>query len=236
MSPLPVGDQLTIGTYIGVGVGVGVFILIVLVIMVGLILVVVARKKTVLEQNGDMTMDENPYYNKTAVMEKEIEIREKGAIYEDPDNGKSDENSSAVDGFDPTKDVNSKLQIKSTEKSVLKVSTTPVSAANIEELYAVVDKNKKKGTKKEKEGGAAAADRGDLYSMPMKKKGMMTEEGEGVVESVGVEKGEGNDDMVGLKYEPMTDSESGQQSEGDGKALNVDMLYAVVDKSHKKKQ
>ena len=68
MSPLPVGDQLTNGTYIGVGVGVGVFILIVVVIMVGLILVVVVRRKTVLEQNGDMMMDENPCYNKTAVM------------------------------------------------------------------------------------------------------------------------------------------------------------------------
>ena len=68
MSPLLVGGQLTIGTYIGVGVGVGVFILIVLVITVGLILVVVVRRKTVLEQNGDMTMDENLCYNKTAVM------------------------------------------------------------------------------------------------------------------------------------------------------------------------
>ena len=236
MSPLPVGDQLTIGTYIGVGVGVGVFILIVLVIMVGLILVVVVRRKTVLEQNEDMTMDENPYYNKTAVMKKEIEIREKGAIYEDPDNGKSDENGSVIDGFNSTEDVNSKLQIKSTKKPAPKVSTTPASATNIEELYAVVNKSKKKGTKKEREGGAAAADRGDLYSMPMEKKGMMTEEEEGVVESVGVEKGEEYDDMVGLKYEPMADSESGQQSEGDGKALNVDTLYAVVDKIHKKKQ
>ena len=116
------------------------------------------------------------------------------------------------------------------------MSTTPSSAANIDELYAVVDKSKKKGTKKEREGGAAAADKEGLYSMPMKKKGMMTEEGLGVVESVGVKKGEEHDDMVGLKYEPMADSESGQQSEGDGKVLNVDMLYAVVDKSHKKKQ
>ena len=238
MSPLPVGDQLTSGTYIGVGVGVGVFILIVLVIMVGLILVVVVRRKTVLEQNGDMTMDENPYYNKTAVMEQEIEIRKKdlAAINEDPDNNKSEENSSIIDGFDPSENVNSKVQIKSTKKPAPKVSTTPASAANLEELYAVVDKSKKKGTKKKREGGTAAVDRGDLYSVPMKKKGMMTEVGEGVVESVGVEKGEEYDDMVGLRYEPMADSESGQQSEGDGKALNFDMLYAVVDKSHKKKQ
>ena len=237
MSPLPVGDQLTNGTYTGVGIGVSVFILIVLVIMVGLILVVVVRRKTVLEQNEDMTMDENPYYNKTAVMEQEIEIREKSIIYEDPDNGKSKENGSVIDGFDPTENVSSKVWIKSTEKPAPKVSTTSsVSAANIEELYAVVDKSKKKGTKEERECGPAVADRDDLYSMPMKKKGMMTEEGQGAVESVGVEKGEEHDGMVGLKYEPMADSESGQQSEGDGKAHNVDMLYAVVDKSHKKKQ
>ena len=238
MSPLPVGDQLTIGIYIGVGVGVGVFILIVVVIMVGLILIVVVRRKTILEQNGDMTMDENPYYNKTAVMEQEIEISKKGpgVISEDPNNVKSDENGSIVEGFDLYEDVDSKVQMKSTEKPAPKVSITPASATNIDELYAVVDKSKKKGNKKEREGGAAAADKNDLYSMPMKKKGMMTEEGEGVVESVGVEKGEEHDDMVGLKYEPMADSESGQQSEGDGKALNVDMLYAVVDKICKKKQ
>ena len=207
-------------------------------LLVGLILVVVVRRKTVLAQNGDMTMDENPYYNKTAVMEQEIEMREKdlAAINEDPDNGKGEETGSTVDGFDLHEDVDSKVRMKSTEKPASEVSTTPANAANIEELYAVVDKSKNKETKTEREGGTAAADRGDLYSMPMKKKGMMTEEGEGVVESVGVEKGEEYDDMVGLKYEPMADSESGQQSEGDRKALNVDMLYAVVDKSHKKKQ
>ena len=238
MSPLPVGDQLTVGTYIGVGVGVGVFILIVLVIMVGLILVVVMRRKTVLEQNEDMMMDENPYYNKTAVMEQEIDISKKGlsAINEDPNNDKSEENGSIINGFDPSEIGDSEVWIKTTEKPTSEVSTTPASAGNIEELYAVVDKSKKKGTKKEREGGAAAADRGDLYSMPMKKKGMIIDEGHGVVESVDVEKGEEYDDMVGLKYEPMADSKSGQQSEGDGKTLNVDLLYAVVDKSRKKKQ
>ena len=34
-----------------------------------------------------------------------------------------------------------------------------------------------------------------------------------------------------MKYEPKTDSESGQHSERDEKSSNADMLYEVVDKS-----
>ena len=56
------------------------------------------------------------------------------------------------------------------------------------------------------------------------------------MESGGVEKGEECDDMAGVKYEPKADSESVQQIEGDSKVPNADMLYAVVDKSHKKKK
>ena len=48
----------------------------------------------------------------------------------------------------------------------------------------------------------------------MKKTVMLTNGEQEAVESVGVEKGEENDDIVGLKYEPMADSESGQWSEG----------------------
>ena len=113
------------------------------------------------------------------------------------------------------------------------MSTTPSSAANIDELYAVVDKSKKKGTKKEREGGAAAADRGDLYSMPMKEIVMLRDEGEGVVESIGMEKEEAYDETVesDVMYEPMTVtvSETEQESEGDGRALTVDTLYKIVD-------
>ena len=43
-------------------------------------------------------------------------------------------------------------------------------------------------------------------------------------------------DMVGVKYDTEADSESVQQIEGDSKSQNVDMLYAVVGKSHKKKK
>ena len=50
--------------------------------------------------------------------------------------------------------------------------------------------------------------------------------------SSGAEKSEDyNDDVAELKYEPKADSEPGQQSEGDEKCSNADMLYAVVNKS-----
>ena len=51
--------------------------------------------------------------------------------------------------------------------------------------------------------------------------------------SSGAEKSEDyNDDVAELKYEPKADSEPGQQqSEGEEKSSNADMLYAVVDKS-----
>ena len=42
--------------------------------------------------------------------------------------------------------------------------------------------------------------------------------------------------MAELTYEPKADSGPGQQSEEDEKSLNADMLYAVVDKSRKKKK
>ena len=64
--------------------------------------------------------------------------------------------------------------------------------------------------------------------MPVKKKRMGA--------SGGAEKSE-DDDVAELKYEPKADSQPAQQqSEGGEKSLNADMLYAVVDKSRKKKK
>ena len=94
-----------------------------------------------------------------------------------------------------------------------------------------MDKSKKKGTKKEREGEAAAADKDGLYSTPMKLRGKMADGGEGVVESASVEKGEECDGTVGIEYEPIVDSESGHQSEGDSSTISCDMLYVVVNKS-----
>ena len=54
--------------------------------------------------------------------------------------------------------------------------------------------------------------------------------------SSGAEKSEGNEDVAELNYEPKADSEAEQQSEGEEKSLNADMLHAVVDKSCKKKK
>ena len=69
----------------------------------------------------------------------------------------------------------------------------------------------------------------------MKKKGRLTGRGESVVKYEGAEKGVEYDNTREAKYESKTDSESTQQIEGDSKALNADMQYTVVDKSHKKR-
>ena len=225
-----------IGTFIGVGIGVGVFLLLSVLTLVGIILVVVVvRRKVTYKQKGDSKMEHNPYYNNALVAKQGNEMEEKclGAghdyVYADMNEGKG----SMVDGFDPYEDVDGKAQIKAAMKQAPKESSTLVSVTNIGDLYAVVDKSKKKGAEKEKE---TVTNKEDLYAMPMKKKGKLMETGEGVVESGGVKKGEENDNMVGVMYEPKADSESVQQIEGDSKASNVEMLYAVVDKSRKKKQ
>ena len=225
-----------IGTFIGVGVGVGVLLLLSVLTLVGIILVVVVvRRKVTYKQKGDSKMENNPYYKNELVSNQGNEMEEKclGAghdyVYADMNEGKG----SIVDGFDPYEDVDGKVQSKTAKKQAPNESSTPVSVTNIGDLYAVVDKSQKKGAKKEKE---TATNKEDLYIMPMKKKGKSSERGEGVVESGGVEKREECGSMAGVMYEPKADSESVQQIEGNSKALNVDMLYAVVDKSRKKKQ
>ena len=223
-----------IGTFIGVGVGVGVFLLLSVLTLVGIILVVVlVRRKISYKQKGDSKMEHNPYYNNALEVKQGNEMEELSAGHDYDYVDKNEGKGSIVDGFDPYDDVDGKVQIKTAKKQAPKESSTPVSVTNIGDLYAVVDKSQKKGAEKEKE---PVTNKVDLYAMPMKKKGKLTERGEGVVESGGVEEEEENDDMVGVMYEPKADSESVQQIEGDSKAPNVEMLYAVVDKSRKKKQ
>ena len=79
----------------------------------------------------------NPCYKNTVVIKQETEMREEGVgtVYEDADNGKCEENGSLINGFDPHEDNDSKVQIKTTENPAPELSTTPASAANIEELY-----------------------------------------------------------------------------------------------------
>ena len=234
MSSFSVGTA--IGTFIGVGVGVGVLLLFSVLTLVAIILVVVVvRRKVTYRQKGDSKVEDNAYYNNALVAKQGNEVEEKrlGADYAYADMNEA--TGSIVDGFDPYEDVDNKAQIKTAMKQALKESSTPVSVTNIGDLYAVVDKSQKKGTEKEKET-LSATNKEDLYAMPMKKKGKLTERGEGVVKSEGVEREEENDNLVGDKNKPKADSESAHQIEGDSKDLNVEMLYAVVDKSHKKKK
>ena len=232
---IPVGAAM--GLFIGVGGGVGVLLLLSVLILVAIILVVVVvRRKVTYKQKGDSKMEDNPYYsnvrgaNQGNEMEKGLSAGH-GYTYADTNVGRG----VTIDDFDPYDDAyaDCKGQINTAKHQAPEDSSTPVSVTNIGDLYAVVDKSQKKRGEKKKE---TVTNKEDLYTMPMKKKGKLTERGEGVVESGGVEKGEENDSTVGVKYEPKADSECVQQIEGDSKALNVEMLYAVVDKSHKKKK
>ena len=81
-----------------------------------------------------------------------------------------------------------------------KDSSNPASATVVDTMYAVVDKNKKKGAKKKTEDEPTVINRDDLYAMPMGKIVKMTDEGGGVVVSSGVEEGEHYDDVVQLTY------------------------------------
>jgi len=52
----------------------------------------------------------------------------------------------------------------------------------------------------------------------------------GIRASSGAGKSEDNNEVAELKYEPKADSEPEQQSEGEEKSSNADMLYTVVNK------
>ena len=232
MSLFPADDQVGIGTLIGVGVGIGMLLLFVVVALVGAIVVaVMMKRKAVNKKAGSMKMRNNPsYYNPVVV---EMEVKGLGYDYEDVDNDKP--NASVVAGIDLYEDVDSKR--KTTKTSAPKESSTPASDTNVGELYAVVDKSKKKGAKqKQEEDGSTVTNKDDLYTVPMKKKNKMKNVDEGIAATDSAVRSEDYDDVADLKYEPKADSEPGQQCRGNSKFLNADMLYAVVDKSHKKKK
>ena len=217
--PFRIGKQSGIGTFIGVGVGIGILLIVVLALVGVIVAVVMVKRRAANKQMGSVKMKENPsYYNPVVV---ELEVKGLGADYEDVDRDKA--NGSFLPDFDPYEDVETKAQIKNTKKKkskkpTPKESSTPASANNVGELYAVVDKSKKKGMKqKQEEDGCTVT----------------TKEGKCV--SGCAEKSEEYDDVAELKYEPKVDGESGEQSEENSEAPKVDMLYAVVDKSRKKK-
>ena len=227
MSPFPIGEQSTIGTAIGVGVGVSMFLLLVMLITVVLLIlvVVVVMRKAAYKQKRDTPMGDNLHYSNTVVVEQEMELKEKGVGadykdadgYEDIDNGKGEDDGPNADGFDPYEVVDRKLHVKDVKKVTPKESAPTSSTANVPHIYAVVDKSKKKGAKKFTEDGCTVANN-DHYAMPMKKKmGEISDKGEGMVESVGVEEREQYDDTVGFTYEPKADSKIWHTSEGGSK-------------------
>ena len=226
MTPFPLGDN-TGRTFIGVGIGI--FILLVVLALVSLavvvVVVMVVKRRAPYKQKGKMRA--NSCYSSPVVVElseKDLDADYDGTV-ETEDNG-----------FNPYEDIDSKAQSRNAKTPPLKVSSTPVSATNVGELYAVVDKSKKKGVKKKgEEDGCIETNKDDPYTMPVKKKkNKVTDEGMGA--SGGADKSEGYNDVPELRYEPKADSESGMKSEGDERPSNADMLYAVVDKSQKRKK
>ena len=212
------------------GVGVGLcLLLVVLALVASIVAVVVLKRRAANKQTGSIKMRANPCYNNPVV----AELKEKGADAEYDDTVINKENGSVADGFDPYEDVDSKAHDKNSKTPPPKASFTPVSATNVGELYAVVDMSKKKGVKKkEEENGCIETSKDDLYTVPGKKKYKISYKGT----SSGAEKSEDYGDVAELKYEPKADTETGEQSEGEEKSLNADMLYAVVDQSRKKKK
>ena len=196
------GEQPTIGTtFIGVGIGVGVFLLLVVCISVVLILVVVAvKRKAATKQKKDTTVEDDPYYNNTtAVMqEHETEMKEESAgnDYHYARNYTGEEEDPFNEGFNPYEVIDRKVHSKNTMAPELKESSTTTSANNESAVYATVDKSKKKGPK-ETGDVVTFSHKDDQYAMPIKKEGKLTDKGEIVVRSGGVEEEEQYEDTVG---------------------------------------
>ena len=218
--------------FFGAGVGVGLCLLLVVLALVAsiVVVVVVVKRRAANKPTGSIKMGHNPCYNNRVVVE--LEEKDVGAEYENT--VKNKENGSVADCFHSYEDVDSNAHDKNSKPPPLKASFTPASATDVGELYAVVDMSKKKGAKKKGEGnGSTVTHKDDLHTVSVKKDKMPDG---GVGASGGAEKSEDYDEVAELKYEPKVDSEPGQQSEGDEKSSKADMLYAVVDKSRKKKK
>ena len=229
MTLFAVGDN-TGSTFIGVGVGI--FILLAVLGLVGLtvvvVVMVVVKRRAPYKQKGKMRA--YPRCSSPVVVElgeKDLDADYDGTVI-------TEENGSITDGFDPYEDIDSsKAQNRKAKTLPLKASSTPVSATNVGELYAVVDMRKKRVKKKGEEDGCIETNKDVFYTMPVKKN-KATDEGMGATGDA--EKSEDYDDVPELRYEPKTNSEPGLKSEGDERSSNADMLYAVVDKSQKRKK
>ena len=177
------------------GAGVGAFFLIVVCISVVLFLVVVAvKRKAAHKLKRSTTEGDDPYYN-TAVVTQETEMTEQG-VGSDYQYARNHTEDPFSDSFNHYEVADRQVHSKNTMTPAPNESSTSVSATNEPVVYATVDKSTKKGPKKETDDVFLITHK-DPYAMPIKKEGKLTDEGEAVVRSGGVEEEEQYDDMVG---------------------------------------
>ena len=190
------------GTLIGVGVGVGVFLLLGLSTAVVLIVVVVVvkRKAVCKWSRNTATRKGRIQYTNTMVVMQEVKGNQKGAGYEDIDiydipdgynlqNGKVEEDRSIADGCVQYENTG---RMECTKTRAQKKSSTPARATIVHAAYAVTGvsnmiTNQPHVKKPEEPDYGYFAKDNDLYAVPMMKRGRMTDNGEVVVVSGGME-------------------------------------------------
>ena len=186
------------------------------IVVVLIVVVVVVNRKAACKQKRDVIVNGNPYYNNTVVRLQELEMVEQG-VGADHNNTHScqgvgnnqDEGEDLLNfdvGYNPYEVVDREVLGKNTMTPTPKVSSTAASTTKVDAVHAVVDKNKKNGTKKETKVEPTVVNKEDLYALPMKKAVKITDKGGGVVVSGGVEEVEHYEYNVQLTYKTKTDS------------------------------
>ena len=149
------------------GIGVGIFLLLLLSTVVILIVVVVlVKRKSVCKQKRDVIVNGNPNYNNTVVVLQRQDMQSVGADYNDAHSiyqGEDKDLSNFDVGYNPYEIVDRKVLGKKTMTPTQKVSSTPASATMVDDVYAVVDKSKKKGAKKKTEDEPTVVNKDDLF-------------------------------------------------------------------------
>ena len=205
MPPFP------IGTFVGVGVSVAMFlflVLLTLVVVIILVVVVVERRKGANKQKRSTPLTDNLRCNNSVVVTQEMEMIKEGMTsdngdgYEDVDYDLGEDDDPVEDSIKQYEFDDRKEHIKNTNTPAPKELCTSVSASSVPAVYTVVDKSKKKGPKAMVEKGSFPTNN-DLYAMPMKMCGKMTDTGKGISVFIAVEEGQ-YDDTVG--YKPKADS------------------------------
>ena len=164
-----------------------VFLLLVVCISVVLTSVVVAvKRKAATKQKRGTTEEDNPYYNNTAIVMQETEMTEQGvgSDYHYAHNHTGEEEDQFSDSFNHYEVADRQLHTKNTTPATKE--STPASATNETAVYTAVGKSKKKGPK-ETGDVVMFPHKEDQYAMPNKKEAKLTENGEAVVKSGGME-------------------------------------------------